>query len=311
MGFYDVYNEAKALCQSMRQTLMDALVKERFIKMLDAIQKSTEITDTILTNIALTEKRFKALGKPLSIIAPSGTLNTPADSDMPQVQATWTGSTITPAESPYGRSIVEVPEITYDINTYEQALQNAGEIFRKYPIVLVKSLSEVDFNTENPDFRDYSYAYYYPDAIGRSGDPHEVTTVDTPVSIEIPLDYDALITITGIVSVTPQEIVGETYYLQFNPDKTGLPEIRIIYLVPNASILVSFEDSQGNIVQRSVSSEFVVYTSGDMSGFTLRIGDKYSFDLPSAGNKAYMLNTDYALNPRWIYIGDVVYDYYP
>lgn len=215
MGVNDTYQTVKTKAMNLRKKIMDRIFDSRFDSMLDAIDKSSEISKIIGNRINMAGSTFNAFGKPLKICYPNIVSPSLISTDDKAITPKWNGQLITRRVNNVDVTLLPVPEL--DVNPAD--ILTIGKKIGKsvgYSVYIYEKLNEANMNVY--DIHDWEYGYILPTSVLSMGyGRYEIT--GGAVVAPLPIDITSMLAGVVVDSVFREAYYrcwyGDGYYVEF------------------------------------------------------------------------------------------------
>jgi len=297
MAFGIIYDEIKSTAMNFRNTLMNALVTEKFRKMLDAMSTSATISNTVLNQMNISAYQFKSFDNYTGLIAPSGLTNSPTDSSVPRVTFSWTGETLNRFVGSELVRLIPVSEMTYEPENVISFKSGVSDKLNRLAVVLMVPISDPHDPPANADFHDYKYAYYLPKYV-EENPPNMRYTVGDKATVYLQLEWSYMMGEEQTVACEIEWVRGRMATYDFGY-VNGIRTKFDIWI--GCEAMLSYESYTGT-KQFLISPDAVIYTYSCPDDAFLQISDLTSFPC-SNPEGMYMLAVTYTLTNTWVYLG--------
>jgi len=297
MAFGIIYDEIKSTAVNFRNTLMNALVTEKFRKMLDAMSTSATISSTVLNQMNISAYQFKALDNYTGLIAPVGLTNSPTDSSVPRVTFSWTGDTLNRFIGSELVRLIPISEMTYEPENVLDFKSGVSDKLNRLSVVLMVPISDPHNPPAGADFHDYKYAYYLPKSVTEFG-PDWAFTLRNKEDFYLQLEWAYMMgegqtVLSRLVWVRGHLAVYDFGYVDGIETKFDV--------WTGCEVMLACEASTGEKLF-TISPDAVIYKYNAPSNAFLQISDLTSFPCSNPGGM-YMLAVTYSLTNTWVYLG--------
>jgi len=301
MAFSVVYDEIKSTAMNFRNTLMNALVTEKFRKMLDAMSTSATISNTVLNQMNISAYQFKALDNVTGLIAPAGLTNSPTDSSVPRVTFSWTGETLNRFIGSELVRLIPVSEMTYEPENVIDFKSGVSDKLNRLSVVLMVPISDPHNPPANADFHDYKYAYYLPESVTEYPFPDYKYSVANKATFYLQLEWAYMMGEEQTIACQLDWVRGRMATYNFGY-VNGINTSFDIWIGCEAKLTYESLTGTKSFV---ISPDAVIYKYNAPSNAFLQISDLTSFPCNQPGGM-YMLAVTYTLTNSWVYLGSGV-----
>jgi len=297
MAFGIIYDEIKSTAMNFRNTLMNALVTEKFRKMLDAMSTSATISSTVLNQMNISAYQFKSFDNYTGLIAPSGLTNSPTDSSVPRVTFQWTGDTLNRFIGSELVRLIPVSEMTYEPENVIDFKSGVSDKLNRLSVVLMVPISDPHNPPSGADFHDYKYAYYLPKEVTENL-PTMRYSLDYKATFYLQLEWAYMMGEAETVECELGWVEGRMSTYDFGYINGIYTEFDIW---TGCKVRLNYESSTG---YRSfvISPDAVIYKYNAPENAYLQVSDLTSFPC-SNPEGMYMLAVTYTLTNTWVYLG--------
>jgi len=297
MAFGIIYDEIKSTAVNFRNTLMNALVTEKFRKMLDAMSTSATISSTVLNQMNISAYQFKSFDNYTGLIAPSGLTNSPIDSSVPRVTFSWTGDTLSRFVGSELVKLIPISEMTYEPENVLDFKSGVSDKLNRLSVVLMVPISDPHNPPANADFHDYKYAYYLPKSVTEFS-PDWKFTVNNKTAFYLQLEWTYMMGEEQTVQCELVWVRGRMATYDFGYIN-GISTKFDIWT--GCEAMLAYNSLTGEKLF-TISPDAVIYKYNAPSNAYLQVSDLTSFPC-SNPEGMYMLAVVYTLTNTWVRLG--------